>query len=108
MFSKTVMAASLLLTVPAGAQEQASNAPASAAPASAAPVYTRDTPIQVLAADPAAAAVVNKDIPGLLSDSQYPMFKSMSLHAVQQASGGDLSASDVDKTVADLQALPPH
>ena len=70
--------------------------------------YTRDTPIEVLAADPAAAAVLNKDLPGLLHDPEYPMFKRMSLKTIQDASGGDLSAVDVDKTVADLQALPQH
>ena len=62
----------------------------------------------VIYADPAAAAVVNRDLPGLLTDSSYPFFKGMSLHSLQEASGGDLSAEDVDKTVADLQALPPH
>ena len=72
------------------------------------PAYSSDTPIETLAADPAAAAILNKDLPGLLTDSQYPVFKGMSLKAVQQASGGDLSAADVDKAVTDLQALPPH
>jgi len=70
--------------------------------------YSQDTPIETLAADPAAAAVLNKDLPGLLTDAQYPIFKAMSLKAVQQASGGDLSAEDLHKTVADLQALPPR
>jgi hypothetical protein len=32
----------------------------------------------------------------------------MSLKQLQAASGGDLSSEDVDKTVADLQALPAH
>jgi hypothetical protein len=99
MFSRTVIAASLLLTTLAWAQDNA-------APGAA--VYSRNTPIETLAADPAAVAVLNKDLPGLLTDSQYPMFKRMSLKAVQEASGGDLSAEDVSKTVADLQALPPH
>jgi hypothetical protein len=40
-----------------------------------------------------------------LTDAQYPIFKSMSLKAIQGASNGDLSKSDVEKTVADLQAL---
>ncbi|MDB5740240.1 MAG: hypothetical protein JWP16_1280, partial [Alphaproteobacteria bacterium] len=47
-----------------------------------------------------------RDIPDLLKDSRYPMFKSMSLKQMQQASGGDLSHETVNKTVADLQALP--
>ncbi|MDB5736203.1 MAG: hypothetical protein JWN16_2840 [Alphaproteobacteria bacterium] len=71
-------------------------------------VYTEDTPVEKIAADPAAAAVLNKDIPDLLSDSRYPMFKSMSLKQMQTASGGDLSHETVNKTVADLQALPAH
>ena len=101
MFSKTAIVALSLLATSACAQ----NDTASPAGASA---YSRDTPIETLAADPAAAAVLNKDLPGLLTDSQYPMFKRMSLKAVQQASGGDLSAEDVKKTEADLQALSSH
>jgi hypothetical protein len=93
MFAKTAVAASLLLITPASAQEPQ--------PAS----YSEETPIETLASDPAAAAVLNKDLPGLLSDAQYPIFKRMSLKAIQQASGGDLSAEDVSKTVADLHAL---
>jgi len=71
-------------------------------------VYTEDTPVEQIAADPSAAAVLNKDIPDLLKDSRYPMFKSMSLKQMQQASGGDLSHETVNKAVADLQALPPR
>ncbi len=99
MFSRTAIAASLLLANPAWAQDNP--VPGSAS-------YSRDTPIETLAADPAAVAVLNKDLPGLLTDSQYPVFKRMSLKAIQEASGGDLSAEDVSKTVTDLQALAPH
>jgi hypothetical protein len=90
MLLKPAIAALLLLAIPAWGET---------------PVYSDETPIEVLAADPAAAAVVNKDLPGLLTDAQYPIFKSMSLKAIQQASNGDLSKTDVEKTVADLQAL---
>jgi len=68
--------------------------------------YSADTPVEKLAADPAAAEVLNKDIPGLLSDSQYAMFKGMSLKQLRRASNGELSTETVDKTVSDLQALP--
>jgi len=101
MFSKTTIIVLSLVVTSACAQE-------SATPPAAATSYSRDTPIEVLAADPAAAAILNKDLPGLLTDAQYPMFKRMSLKAIQQASGGDLSKEDVNKTEADLQALPPH
>jgi len=98
MVSKTVIALSLLLAMPASMSAWAQSQPAST-------VYSEETPIEVLAADPAAAAVLNKDLPGLLTDAQYPIFKAMSLKAIQGASNGDLSKSDVEKTVADLQAL---
>jgi len=98
MFSKTAIAASLLLwALPAWAQNQ-----------STAAAYSEETPIEILAADPAAADVLNKDLPGLLNDPQYPIFKRMSLKAIQQASNGELSKTDVEKAVADLQALPPR
>jgi len=72
------------------------------------PVYTLRTPVEVIAADPAAAAVLNRDLPGLLTDPSYPIFKTMSLKQMQEASGGDLSAVDVNKALEDLQALPPR
>jgi hypothetical protein len=97
---RTAIATSVLLASSAWAYGQT----ATPTPAS----YSQDTPIEILASDPAAAAVLNKDLPGLLTDAQYPVFKQMSLKTIQQASGGDLSAEDVHKTVADLQALPPR
>lgn len=72
------------------------------------PVYTLRTPVEVIAANPAAAAVLNRDLPGLLTDPSYPIFKTMSLKQMQEASGGDLSAVDVNKALEDLQALPPR
>jgi len=102
MLSRTAMAASLLLCAwPAWAQD---NKVVTASPAS----YSQDTPLETLAADPAAVAILNKDLPGLLTDAQYPIFKHMSLKTLQEASGGDLSKNDVSKTVAELQTLSPH
>ena len=102
MVSRTAIAASFLLCAyPAWAQESKS-APANPSP------YSEQTPLETLAADPAAAAILNKDLPGLLTDAQYPIFKQMSLKTLQEASGGDLSKNDVEKTVAELQTLPPH
>jgi hypothetical protein len=93
--------AALLMAAPARAQE----APALIV---GAPAYTLRTPVETIAADPAAAAVLNKDLPGLLSDPNYAIFKTMSLKQMQEASGGDLSIVDVNKTLADLQTLPPR
>jgi hypothetical protein len=99
MFCRTAIVASLLFAAPACAQDDKTTS-------TTATPYGQDTPLETLAADPAAAAIINKDLPGLLTDAQYPMFKSMSLKTLQAASGGDLSKDDVSKTVADLQALP--
>jgi len=99
MFARMVIAGSFLFAASACAQDRTAQ---SGAP------YGQDTPLETLAADPAAVAILNKDLPGLLTDAQYPMFKSMSLKTLQAASGGDLSKEDLNKTVADLQALPQH
>jgi hypothetical protein len=96
MISKSAITALLLMAMPVVSMPVRAQTPA----------YDEQTPIEVLAADPAAAAILNKDLPGLLTDAQYPIFKAMSLKAIQQASNGDLSKRDVEKTVADLQALP--
>ena len=103
MISKTLVLLMTCAALPAWAQDTA--APTSPAPT---PAYSENTPVERIAADPNAAAVLNKDLPGLLTDADYPLFKSMSLKQLQSASGGDLSQTDVDKTVADLQALPAH
>jgi len=101
MVSKMAIAVSLLFATSAWAQDK----PDSKTPSVS---YNDETPLETLASDPAAVAVLNKDLPGLLSDAQYPMFKRMSLKSLQEASGGDLSKDDVNKTVADLQALTPR
>jgi hypothetical protein len=108
----------LLLTLPAAAQDAPASSPASTTasaptPASTtasppAPAYSRDTPVEKMTSDPAAVAVLNKDLPGLLTAPEFAIFKSMSLKLLQQASGGDLSEVDVAKAVADLLALPAH
>jgi len=119
MFLKQCCAGLLLMTLPAAAQDAPASAPAgttttaslpasTTAGAAPAPAYSRDTPVEKLASDPAAVAVLNKDLPGLLTAPEFAMFKSMSLKQLQQASGGDLSEVDIAKAEADLQALPAH
>jgi hypothetical protein len=70
--------------------------------------FTRETPIEKIAADPQGAAVLNKDIPGLLTDKSYDFFKSMNLKQIQRLSDGDLSDDMVRQAEADLKALPGH
>ena len=76
------------------------------APAQNSAALTLETPVERIAADPAGAAILNKDIPGLLSDSNYPMFKGMNLKTLASLSGGRLDDETLAQTKADLDALP--
>ena len=69
--------------------------------------YTLDTPIEQIAAAPGGDVILNKDIPGLLQNSSYPMFKAMSLKLVARLSGGRLDAETLAETQADLAKLAP-
>src|SRR5579862_7792184 len=44
--------------------------------------FSQDTPIERLAANPDAAAILNKYVPSLLENPRYPMFKTLSLKTV--------------------------
>ena len=79
--------------------------PAAAAPASSQP-FSADTPIETLAADPGAAAIVECNFPGLLENPHYPAFKSMSLKTVAAMSGGRISAGTLSAVDAQLKAMP--
>jgi hypothetical protein len=68
---------------------------------------TLDTPIEQLAADKETASVLRKDIPGLLEDKHYPMFKSMSLRVIAALSNGDISSQTLAQTEADLHSAHP-
>lgn len=126
MISKSVISALLLVAIVPCAQAQTAQAQpinavtpdttAPVAPDAAAPVtpvvpsepFTRETPIEKIAADPQGAAVLNKDIPGLLTDKSYDFFKSMNLKQIQRLSDGDLTDDAVRQAEADLKALPGH
>lgn len=77
-----------------------------AAPQETATGYTLETPIERIAADPAGRAVLNKDIPGLLGNSRYEMFKGMNLKTLASLSSGKLDEQTMAQTKADLAALP--
>jgi hypothetical protein len=67
--------------------------------------FTLDTPIEQLAAYSTTASVLRRDIPGLLEDKHYPMFKSMSLRVVGALSNGELSSETLARTEADLRTV---
>jgi hypothetical protein len=62
-------------------------------PAAATPLpsgFTLDTPIATLIADPAAKAVLDRDLPGLTEDANLPKFEGLSLREFQPLTGGQL------------------
>ena len=67
--------------------------------------YTLDTPIEVIAADPGGAAVLNKDMPDLLANPNYSAFKGMSLKWLASMSRGKLSQEKLAQIEADLETL---
>jgi hypothetical protein len=126
MISKSVISALLLVAIAPCAQAQTAqaqpinavtpdtstpvtaDAPAPVTPTVPSEPFTRETPIEKIAADPGGAAVLNKDIPGLLTDKSYDFFKSMNLKQIQRLSSGDLTDDAVRQAEADLKALPGH
>ena len=69
--------------------------------------YTLETPIEVIAANPRAEAVINKHIPKLLTNPNYGLFKGMSLKTLAVFSRGQLTDEKLALVKADLGALPP-
>ncbi len=47
--------------------------------------------------------MIDKDIPGLLSDSHYPMFKTMSLRTVAAMSSGRISKATLSAIDRELE-----
>ena len=106
-----ILAAIVALTA---APLAAQTAPAPAAPAVTAPPatttegtakFTLDTPIETIAADPAAKAVLDTDLQNITSHPMYDQFKGMSLNQVQPMSQGALSDAALAKVKADLAAI---
>jgi hypothetical protein len=67
--------------------------------------YTLYTPIEVIAAEPGGAAVLDKNLPGLLEDPNYSAFKRMNLKTLASLSRGQIDQQSLAQTEADLEAL---
>lgn len=91
-------ALSVLVAAPAFAQ-------APAAPAAAAALSVESTPIETIAANPAAKAVLDKDLPGLTSHEAYDQFKAMTLVQVAPMSQGAITPEALKTVQADLDKL---
>ena len=68
-------------------------------------VFTLDTPIQDLVADPGAKAVLDKDLPGMSDDENFDKFKMLSLRSLQPQTGGQLTDAMLMKVASDLDIL---
>ena len=79
--------------------------PATTASAATSAKFSTATPIEQLAADPAASAVLNADFPNITKHPMYDSFKSMSLKDVAPMSGGKITDAQLAKAEADLAAL---
>ena len=80
-----------------------------AAPAmaqAAAALSTDSTPIETLVANPAAKAVLEKNIRGISTHEAYEQFKAMTLTQVAPMSQGAVTDEIIKKVQADLDALP--
>jgi hypothetical protein len=75
-----------------------------AAPAVAAK-FNVDMPIETIAADPAAKAVLDAVFPGMTTHTMYDQFKSMSLKQLQPMASDQITDVGIAKLSADLAAL---
>ena len=67
--------------------------------------FTLDTPIADLIANPAAKAVLDKDLPGLTSDENLDKFAKIGLRQFQPLTGGQLTDALLVKVARDLAKL---
>jgi len=91
-------------TAPAPTAAPAPAAPIAAAPA-AAGKFTLDTPLAELVTNPAAKAVLDKDLPGLTTLDSFESFKGASLNQVMPFSDGKLTPEMLAKVATDLAAI---
>jgi hypothetical protein len=70
-----------------------------------APVFSLDTPVDRIAADPRGKAVLQRDLPGLMSSRSYILFDDMSLTQIASVSGGRLTKARLDLVEADLSQI---
>lgn len=67
--------------------------------------FTLDTPIGDLIGDPAAKAVLDKDLPGLSTDDNLDKFVKLGLRQFQPLTGGQLTDAMLAKVATDLSSL---
>jgi len=66
---------------------------------------TVNTPIETICATPAGKAVLDRDLPGLTTRPEFPMFKGMTLKQIEPMSKGHITDAVLAQVQADLAAL---
>ncbi len=100
------VAALALVSLNAAAAFAATPAPAATAPASAPKYTTADTEIGTLLDDPAAKAIIEKHIPGLVGNDQIDMARTMTLRAIQPFAEAEVTDERLAAIDAELAKLP--
>ena len=95
----------LLLAAAAPAAALAQQAPAAAAPGR---YSTADTTIGTLLDDPAARAVLQRNLPELVASDQVAMARGMTLRAVQSFAPETITDAKLAMVDRELAALPAH
>jgi hypothetical protein len=61
--------------------------------------------IESICATPAGKAVLDRDLPGLTTRPEFPMFKAMTLKQIEPMSKGHITDAVLAKVQADLAAV---
>lgn len=103
---RTVLIVSLAAAaLPASASAAEPARPEAAAPAAKPKYSTAETDVGTLLDDPAAKAIIDKHIPGMTSNEQIEMARSMTLKAVQTYAPDDVTDERLAQIDADLAKL---
>lgn len=103
---KSLIAIALIATAAPALAQTAAPAPAPAPAPAATAKMSLDTPIVDLVANPAANAVLAKDLKtDVTKNPSYDQFKAMSLNQVAPYSNGMLSDDLLKQVAADLAAI---
>lgn len=105
MIRIAIIAALAVSALPAAAAAAETAKPAAQAPAEKPKYNTSETDIGTLLDDPAAKAIVEKHIPGMTTNEQVEMARSMTLKAIQSYAPEDVTDARLAQIDADLAKL---
>ncbi len=74
----------------------------------AGPVLSLNSSVGAIAADPRGKAILDRDVPGMTSNSSWMFVQGMTLPQLQGMSSGQMSQAQVNQVGADLAKLPPQ